>query len=443
MNTGILVFIKSIAPPLLFFGGIIMLFLVLLKGKINLCLMLLIPLFPLQNVVEKLYQFPLGNQYLDIMLILIVFAWFLKNFYLRRDIFVSTPFNKILIIMAIYTFFSLWHGSSYLGLPPPLSPADERVQNWKNYMILPLIFFIVVNNIKNTRQIKLLFWAMLFSVLLVIFYTGKQMSWMPGLASREKITGTFVWAGINVVAAFFVQFICILLGIFLVHKQKRYRLILGTLIWLGIYIVLFLYSRGAYAALLMGFIAISLLKKRILIIPLLLLFFFWQAMLPPRVVERINQTETEEGTLDKSTMGRLRVWQASVDLFKQYPVTGVGFGVFPYLGYELGDTHNMFLKILVEQGVLGMMFFLILFWLALKSGWMLYRKSQDTFLKGLGLGFAICVIATATVNFFGDRWTYLQIGVYYWAFLGLVARGNIIVQEELENRNSKIINKKR
>jgi putative inorganic carbon (hco3(-)) transporter len=91
----------------------------------------------------------------------------------------------------------------------------------------------------------------------------------------------------------------------------------------------------------------------------------------------------------------------------------------------------MFLKILVEQGVIGMFIFLSMFLIALKCGWRLYRDTEDPFFKGLGLGFIACVIATMTTNVFGDRWTYVQLGAYYWVFLALVVRSNIIIKEEL------------
>ncbi len=435
---GILAYIKTTALPLLYFGGLTVVVLLSLSGKINLSLLFLIPLFPLQNVIERLHQFPLGTQFIDIILIAIIIGWFSVRIHSGQNIFSPTPFNALLIIMGVYTFFSLLRGSWYLHLPALLSLEDQRVKDWKNYMIFPLLFFITVNNIKSVKQIKWLIWAMLFSIVIMDYYTGNQIKWMPEFVSREKIDGTFVWAGVNVVAAFYAEYIFILLGIFLIYKQKIYRIIFGILIWVGIYIVLSLYSRGAYLALFAGFLVISLLRKRIFLIPLILLLIFWQTILPPKVVARINQTKTEEGTLDSSSTRRIDVWKSSIELVKDNPVTGIGFNVFQYLpGYELGDTHNIFIKILLEQGVIGFFIFLILFWLVFIRGWHLYRKSNDTFLKGLGLGFIACLAATIVANFFGDRWTYPQIGAYFWVFLALVERGNLLVLEQASIKNNR------
>jgi O-antigen ligase len=208
--------------------------------------------------------------------------------------------------------------------------------------------------------------------------------------------------------------------------------LLGVLILAGLYITLFLYSRGAYISILVGLLTISILEKKIFIVPLIVLIMFWQALLPRTVVERINQTQTEEGVLDSSSQRRLELWKESIDLFKNNVFTGVGFNVVAYLGLAGGfqDTHNIYLKVLAEQGIIGMVIFLIFFWLALRSGWCLYRTADDMFLKGLGLGFVACVISTMTSNMFGDRWTYLQLGVYFWVFLALVVKGNMLVMQE-------------
>ena len=423
----------NLVAIILFLIGISIVLILSLAGKIHLSLLFLIPLLPLQNVIERFHQLPFGKDFVDIILIAMIIGWMSWALVNKEKLFQPTPFNKLLFVMIVFTYISLWKGSSYLGFPLPIYTADVRVQTWKNYMILPLLFFLVVNNIRDKKQIKWLVLFMILSMVLMNFYTLRQIKWMPGLLSRVKIRGTFVWLGPNELAAFYAIYTFVLFGVFLFDKAKLRRIFYGSLIILNLYCTLFLYSRGAYLAVAVGLLALSLMKKKIIfIIPLLFLLMFWQTILPARVIERINQTQTEEGILDISSQHRLELWEESMDLFKEKPIMGVGFAVIPFLGLTGGlhDTHNIYIKILAEQGIIGLIIFLFLFWLALKSGWQLYKTADDTFLKGLGLGFAACVIATMAANFFGDRWTYLQLGAYYWVFLGLVARGNLIVQEQ-------------
>jgi len=401
-----------------------------LVGQIHLGLLFLVPILPLQNVIEKFHQFPYGNDFVDIILIAMMFGWAFSAVSKNKRIIEHSPFNKIIFIMVVYTYFSLWRGSSFLGLPAPLSAADPRLQNWKNYMLFPLLFLITFNNIRTLKQIKWLIVAMVFSMFIMDYYTGNQIKWMPSLVSREKIEGTFVWTGVNAVAAFYASYTFVLLGIIIFDRAKIRRFLFMLAILFNTYCVLFLYSRGAYAAILAGLLFICLFHKKVFLIPLLLLLFYWQTILPPKVVERINQTKTEEGTLDSSAQNRLDMWKLSLDYFKKNSVIGVGFNTIPYLGLPLEDTHNIYIKVLTEQGSIGIVILLLLFFIAIKNSWKLYKSAQNGFLKGLGLGFTTCIIATIVTNLFGDRWTYLQLSAYFWVFLGLVVRGNLIVQEQ-------------
>lgn len=415
-----------------------------LTGRIYLGLLFIVPLFPLQNVIERFHQFPFGKDFIDIVLIAMILGWVFRAFANKNKIFEQTPFNKILFVMVVYTYISLWIGSSYLNFSAPLSPGDVRVQTWKNYMLFPLLFFITVNNIKNLKQIKWLVLSMVLAMFIMDRYTGNQINWMPGFLSRSKICGTFVWLGPNEVAAFFATYTFVLLGIFLNDKRKIRRVLFAVAIILNLYCTLFLYSRGAYVAILAGLVFISFLTNKKLILPLILLLIFWQAVLPEQVIERINQTQTEEGTLDYSSQSRFELWERGLNLFKKVPIMGVGFGMIPYMAeIGRGDTHNIYIEILVEQGIIGIIIFLLLLWLCLKNGLELYKTAGNPFLKGLGLGFAACVIATMVTNFFGDRWTYLQLGAYFWVFLGLVVRGNLITQQEKLENNITLAKKSR
>jgi O-antigen ligase len=315
-------------------------------------------------------------------------------------------------------------------------------------MILPLLFFLTVNNIKDKKRMQWLVSIMVFIIFITGLYFFKNYRYIGKTIFREekRISGTLSYLGPNEWGAFHAHYFFVILSIFLVDKLKIIKRILFILaILFSVYSILFSYSRGAYIALMAGLIFISLVKKRIFVIPLILFFIFWQSLLPPAVVQRINQTQTEEGELDHSAQTRINLWETGLDIFNLNPLLGIGFNTIPFVGLEGGfaDTHNIYIKILAEQGLIGILIFLIILFLSLWYGWKLYKRADDTFLKGLGLGFVTCIIALMITNFFGDRWTYLPIGAYFWVFLGLVVRGNMIVDSEVKHlKHSKLKNKK-
>ncbi|MFH1771974.1 MAG: O-antigen ligase family protein [Candidatus Omnitrophota bacterium] len=422
--------IKSIAVPVLYAAGIFVFFFSL-TGKVRLGLLFLVPLLPLQNVLMRLQYYPFGKDINDIILIGMVLGWFIYANSNNQKLLDKTPYNKILFFYMIFTYIALWRGSYYIGYPAPLNAMDPRLQNWKNYMILPLLFILTLNNIEDKLQMKKLFIVMCVSMLIMNYYTVRQISWMTSWVSRVKISGTFMWLGANEVAAFYATYTFVLIGVLFLIKNKKMKLFLTLLIALNLYCNLFLFSRGAYLATLAGFLFLAIARSRKLIIPIALILIFWQAVLPKEVVERVKETKQEEGRLDESAQTRIILWQQSIEYFKQNPVIGVGFNVFSHLGLKR-DAHNVYLRTLAEEGLVGLSFLLLIMAIAIRRGWRLYKNSGDVFFKGLGLGFCACVIAVMAGNFFGDRWSYLPLGAYFWVYLGMVERGNLLQDQRLK-----------
>jgi O-antigen ligase len=140
-------------------------------------------------------------------------------------------------------------------------------------------------------------------------------------------------------------------------------------------------------------------------------------------------TETQEGQLEHSASVRLDLWSHAMDLFKKDPILGVGWGGFRFTvpeTFKYTDTHNIYLKTLSEQGIIGLILLLFIFLLALRSGQKLFKTAITPFHKGLGFGFLGCVVAFIITNMFGDRWSYFVLGDYFWITWGIVDRGILI-----------------
>jgi hypothetical protein len=62
-------------------------------------------------------------------------------------------------------------------------------------------------------------------------------------------------------------------------------------------------------------------------------------------------------------------------------------------------------------------------------GLQLFRSAKDPFLKSLGLAFTLMMACVFVVNFFGDRWLYIEVNGALWVTLACVVRGQMIVNE--------------
>ena len=129
------------------------------------------------------------------------------------------------------------------------------------------------------------------------------------------------------------------------------------------------------------------------------------------------------GELDHSSETRITLWQDAMQVFDSNVILGSGFNTYAYM-HRVGDyedTHNFFLKVLVETGVFGLALFLWLLAKSFRVGLAFSRRAKDPFYASLGLGLAGWLVAAFTANMFGDRWNYFQICGYMWVIAGMVA----------------------
>jgi O-antigen ligase len=88
------------------------------------------------------------------------------------------------------------------------------------------------------------------------------------------------------------------------------------------------------------------------------------AYVPDTLVQRFESTGTE--VEDMRFGGRFKLWVAGVHAFEQRPLVGYGTSAFiaaitPELGQESQVAHNSFLSVLVEEGTVGLLLYLMIF----------------------------------------------------------------------------------
>lgn len=428
--------LENYLPDALYFGGIFV-FLLSIFWKPRIGLYFLVPLLPLQTVRYRLQDFPLGEKFVDIILLGVILGLVVRG---QGWFPPKAPFNKFLAVFALFYYFSLWRGAFYLGSALPIWYTDPRFSEWKNYMIMPVICLVVANAFKDTRQMKLLILLMCCSVLLLnrSYYNTVGQRDLSHYSDTLRYAGALGYAGENGFAAFETQFSLFLLGIYAFARNKLAKLGILVVVLFSAYCLALSFSRGGYVGMLVGLIFLGIHKERKLLLVPLALLIWWQAFVPAAVQERILMTyqkdEIEGEELDPSAADRLALWQDAMIAVSQSPILGTGFETYKYLG-RLGayrDTHNYYVKVLFETGILGLPLFLWFLSKAFRLGQDLFRSGQDPFLRSMGLGFAGLIVGAIVLNLFGDRWTYLQVNGYLWALLGCVIRAQRMVHQQLQ-----------
>ena len=357
---------ESWVGPILYAGAILGFLLSIFKDP-AIGLYVVIPTLPLETIRYRMLQFPLGHSFIDIMLLGVTIGLLIRGV---KPV-AKTPITVLMVVTAIYTYLLLWKGSLHLDLPAPLWFDDPRLSDWKNNLLVPIaIFFLVHSAIRTQRQMKILLGLICISTFFFdrsIYNVVGQRTYATFSYDARAESGTI---GSNGLAAFEVQLGFFLLGLFAFETRRTIRLVYFSLSIFCFYCVMYSFSRGAYLALLVAWLFFGIVHMRKMLIFLALFLSVWQAVVPPAVRERVLMTyDAQDGGLDSSAEARVTIWQDAMDVARVDPVFGVGYITYNYMHRSVyTDTHNLYVKLLVETGIVGLALFSLHFLAALRNG---------------------------------------------------------------------------
>jgi putative inorganic carbon (HCO3(-)) transporter len=424
--------------PLVLYIGAIAAFLLSLLWKPEIGLYYLVPLLPMQTTRYWLHSYFLGEKLVDILLLGVLIGLFVRR---ERPVFVASPLNKILVTLFVLTYFSLWQGAFYLGGQLPISYLDPRFSDWKNYVEMMLLFFVAAAAIKTPRKMTILLVLMSLSVLQInrTYHNTVGDRDFSHFSYDLRDAGPLGYAGENGMGAFQAQTAVFFIGLAAFAKRRAVKLGLWGIAATCVYCLVLTFSRGGYLGFLTGLLVLGVVKERKLILLVAIILISWQSFVPGAVRERVLMTyQVGQGLdtspqLDSSVGERVTLWQDALEVIHQNPAVGTGFDTYKYMGRtDYTDTHNYYVKVLLEMGILGLTMFVCLLSRASTISWRLFRQSRESFLSGLGCAvFAMCICAFI-VNLFGDRWTFLQVNGFLWVLLGFTARGLLLEKQPAE-----------
>lgn len=395
----------------------------------NNILLFLIFLIPLQSIyITKLPSLGAGLNLLNICFLLAFFVWKMRPDLNTKT---KTALNTPIILSMFSILFALVMHKVTLGVID-----GTLVSNVKDIMLAPFLFFITLNSVRDRKGIVLALGATALPLLYMfrVFFAQHRSVYSYHYDHDLRISGTFSLLGSNELATFYSAYTLVLVSLFYFIKVTKVRVILGILIVLNMYSLVYSYSRGAYLGFLIALLAILWHTRRKFVYMLIpAMFIFGGVMLnflPESVQERFESTFEKESTRDESAQSRFDFWELAWDQFLENPIVGQGYHTFVERNPAKLDTHNYYLKLLAEQGIIGFIIFVVIMWRALKVGRDLYDESDDPLYKALGIGFFGVVVSLAFGNIFGDRFSHYPLSAYFYVYLALTLRALIITREK-------------
>jgi len=282
-----------------------------------------------------------------------------------------------------------------------------------------LLYFLAYKLIEDKKDFYLLLKIILISYIipaivgLIQFFNNSGMT--DDFGGFQRIYGTFAHPNLF---AFYTFFILGLLISLLLTSQKTSSLIFNKkiiiiAIGLSVFLLFATYTRSALACLSFFVLIFGILKYRRMLLVGALLFlaaYFLSDVFRERLWELIS--------LDPygSIVWRFKLWKDILPLSLWQPWFGYGLGTFEkltefYRGFSLGslEAHNDYLKIFIENGIIGLTAY---FWVIiglLFSLWKIFKKTIKKE-KIIGLGLLVITISLIVAASFDNilRTTALQ-----------------------------------
>lgn len=385
-----------------------------------------------------------GLNLTNILMIIVILGWIFNAVSKGQKVFDKSSLNLIVILFGLWGLFSLIRARFLYGEYYDLNYFIILFKRW----ITPIfLYFIGLNLVKDKEAFKKVVFVMMLATFIVALMAIRDYITVGdrGNLDDSRIGGVFEQP--NMLGAYFVYNMFFFLGFFFYYwRSFKYWLLLIPFLscFRGIMVT---FSRGAYLAFGFGSLMITFFRSKFLFFIFLFLLIF--TVINPIFIpegmkyrlastfggEKVFSTDTEDIT-DASAGKRIILWRGAIEMIKDQPWFGFGYGMFPHIiGFYVpripeADAHNTYLIIAAEMGIPALIIFLVILFMLLKDSRWLLRHSEDRYFKAFALGMIGGIFGLIVANMFGSRLNSEEISSYFWLLAGLLMRAVIMRKRE-------------
>jgi O-antigen ligase len=356
----------------------------------------------------------------------------------RQFRFVHSRTNLPLIAFIVVCFLAFIGGQIQWFRFAHTAPLTAQLAGLGLFVISMAAFVLIANQIKDILWLKRLTWVFLalggfylFSRLL------PQGGWTPRVFFQYGSDASMFWIWVVVLSASQALFNRTL--------ALRWRILLGGLCASAFYVSFaqaYDWKSGWLPALVGLFVVVWLGFPRFRL-PLILVGLVVGAL------ELLLPQPAVLGGEDYSMLTRMEAYRIILEIVKVNPFLGFGPAnyyyytpLFPILGYSVSfNSHNNYIDILAQIGLLGLLCFLWFFWELTMTGWRLLPKAPEGFEKAFVIGVLGGIAGTLFTGMLGDwiiPFVYnvgmagFRSSIYGWLFMG----GLVALEEILRRSNA-------
>lgn len=246
---------------------------------------------------------------------------------------------------------------------------------WAIYFVFISMYFVIINTVNTKKLLMNLLTVFVLSGFLVCLYGVAQyvfgwdtaQAWMDEeMFSDIKMRIYSTLGNPNVLGEYILLVLPASVGLMWVNKRFEAKVVYAAVSALMFGALILTFSRGCWigimaaAAIFITFAAGKLWGLGLIALPII------PMILPQSIINRFSSIGNME---DSSTSYRVYIWMGTLAMIKDFWLSGIGMGqkaftqVYPFYSYNgivAPHSHNLFLQILVESGIVGIAVFLII-----------------------------------------------------------------------------------
>lgn len=358
----------------------------------------------------------------EIAVVTMIVFWSLRKL-LKRDFRVidSVP-ARILGVYILWVILSCFN-SGYAN------ESFRGIFKWAEYGMV----FIMMATTAWTKDTVRRFMYVLAGTIVIIcsngfyqYFTGEGLirhRQLTHLDYMKRVLSSFVHPNDY---ASWLMVVTIILIVFLIAKKSRLRqrlAMVGLMVFTGLSLFL-TKSRGAWIAFTGGFVAIGALMSKKAAAIFILILVVMLLLLPQAMKDRMMELADTKGG---ATYERVMLWKGAVNMIKVHPVLGFGVNTysrnFPdyrpegYVDYRY--THNSYLQMGTEIGIVGVLIFLAFLLSLLRACVKGLSDMSDGIEKSLAAGLVAGIVAFALNCVVDTHFYSVSLAVFFWMIMGL------------------------
>jgi O-antigen ligase len=373
-----------------------------LKEKILNILDLSVPI--LTGIFLFFTPFPHTTAIKEICFYLSVFIVILLIYFKKIDFSFRSPFTLP------FALFVIW---AFIGLFFALDKVNSLHDFWAHLLKYLATYYILINFINCRKRLIIFSWIIIIST--AIFSIGGLIDFY--LIINFPISTRFGFSHMmNIDLIGFVTIFAILLSL---HQFKLetiwYLKILLCVCLLGtLMATYFTMSRGSLLALFVALIVFFFKRHNLLVI-----FFIILSLIAVTTVPVLKIRFSKSAVLNDLRIG---TYLRTLEIIKDFPITGIGFGMQTYGnkkfidlkkydsripsryqgGFLIGSPHNSLADIAVRTGLIGFSLFCWAYFIFFRLGWNIIRFGKDDFIRDWGICITAAFISVFIQGLFAD-----------------------------------------